>query len=216
MMKAVPARRPRGGPAVMSRRFEAAGSLDDFPTPPWAVRALCEWLCRQGHRIEECAVREPAAGRGHMARALREYFALVQESDIHAYGRNDLRIADFLDEMWPVVDWTITNPPFRLAEEFCRQALATSRDGVAMLVRIQFLEGTGRFVRLFSVNSPSAVLQFVERVPMLRGRLDPAVSTATSYCWLVWELRRVDPTPRTEFVWLPPCRRRFEREGDYA
>jgi hypothetical protein len=216
MMDAVPAQRSRGGPAVMACRFEAVGSLDDFPTPPWAVRALCEWLKQQGHPIEECEVREPAAGRGHMARALREYFALVQESDVHAYGRDDLRIVDFLEDVWPVVDWTITNPPFRLAEEFCRQAIATSRDGVAMLVRTRFLEGAGRFARLFSVKRPSAVLQFVERVPILRGRVDPAASTATSYCWLVWELRRVDPTPRTEFVWLPPCRRRFEREGDYA
>jgi hypothetical protein len=153
-----------------------------------------------------------------MARALGEYFAAVQESDVHDYGRDDLRIADFLADEWPVAAWTITNPPFRLAEDFCRQALATSLDGVAMLVRTQFLEGTGRFVRLFSVKRPSAVLQFVERVPMVRGRLDPTASTATSYCWLVWELelRRVDPTPGTAFVWLPPCRRRLEREGDYA
>jgi hypothetical protein len=28
----------------MQRRHEAHDSLDDFPTPPWATRALCERL----------------------------------------------------------------------------------------------------------------------------------------------------------------------------
>ena len=28
--------------AVMAQRFEAKDSLDDFPTPPWATRALLE------------------------------------------------------------------------------------------------------------------------------------------------------------------------------
>jgi hypothetical protein len=192
------------------------GGLDDFPTPPWATRALCEWLQREGHRIDACAVREPAAGRGHMARALAEHFAAVHESDAHHYGRADLRIADYLAEPWPFAAWTVTNPPFRLAEEFCRHALASSLDGVAMLVRTQFLEGLGRFDRLFSIQPPSAALQFVERVPMLRGRLDPHGSTATAYCWLVWDLQPVVPFRQTRLVWLPPCRARLERPEDYA
>lgn len=203
----------KGGPAVMAWRTPDAG-LDDFPTPPWAVRALCEWLRREGHRIDECDVREPAAGRGHMSRALGEYFAAVHESDVQDYGRDDLRIADFLSERWSYAAWTITNPPFRLAEEFCRHALASSLEGVAMLVRTQFLEGVGRFERLFSIRPPSVVLQFVERVPMLRGRLDPDGSTATAYCWLVWDLRSV-PFFDTRVVWLRPCRARLERSEDY-
>lgn len=28
--------------AVMAQRIEAKDSLDDFPTPPWATRALIE------------------------------------------------------------------------------------------------------------------------------------------------------------------------------
>ena len=28
--------------AVMAKRFEENDSLDDFPTPPWATRALFE------------------------------------------------------------------------------------------------------------------------------------------------------------------------------
>jgi len=30
--------------AVMAQRVEPHDSLDFFPTPPWATRALCEWI----------------------------------------------------------------------------------------------------------------------------------------------------------------------------
>ncbi len=207
--------RPRGGPAVMSRRREPSASLDDFPTPPWAVRALLEWLQWTGRIRGAVSCREPAAGRGHMARALGEVFRRVEQMDVQDYGTGELdRVTDYLaDHIWPAVDWTITNPPFRLAEPFISTALRTSRIGVAMLVRTQFLEGIGRHDRLFAQHPPAAVLQFAERVPMVRGRLDPNATTATAYCWLVWDVGR---TGRTELFWLPPCRPRLERQEDYA
>ncbi|UXU75532.1 hypothetical protein [Paracoccus sp. SMMA_5] len=207
--------RPAGGPAVMARRAEPRGSVDDFPTPPWAVRALTEWLVGSGVEPGGLCCREPAAGRGHMARALAEAFSDVHQIDIHDYGTGNLdTVADYLDEpFWPFVDWTITNPPFRLAEQFIHHALSTSEAGVAMLVRTQFLEGVGRHGRLFSRHPPTAVLQFAERVPMVRGRLDPQATTATSYCWLVWDRCARGPT---RLVWLPPCRKRLEREEDWT
>jgi hypothetical protein len=57
---------------------------------------------------------------------------------------------------------------------------------VALLVRNGFLESTGRYNRLFKPNPPIAVLQFTERVPMVKGRCDPKASTATSFAWVVW------------------------------
>jgi hypothetical protein len=41
--------------AVMQQRSEPHDSLDDFPTPPWATRALCEFL-RDGrfHSLPNC------------------------------------------------------------------------------------------------------------------------------------------------------------------
>lgn len=74
--------------AVMQQRREGRDSLEDFPTPPWATRALCEWLDAQGFInnavVDTC--REPAANRGHMVQPLREYFASVEASDVHDYG----------------------------------------------------------------------------------------------------------------------------------
>ena len=46
----------------------------------------------------------------------------------------------------------------------------------------------------------------VERVPMVKGRLDRKATSATSYAWLVW--RKGSPAP-TEVRWIPPCRKRW-------
>lgn len=197
--------------AVMQQRSEAHDSLDDFPTPPWATRALCEWLIMNDHDIGHMTCREPAANRGHMVKPLREYFGSVDASDVHDYGAG-FSVADYLyPSPLDLVDWTITNPPFRLAEEFIRRAGKTSTIGFAMIVRSAFLEGQGRFARLFSVNPPSFVIQFTERVVMHKGRLAPEGSTATAYCWLVW----IDGEYPTKLDWIAPCRKRLERAEDY-
>lgn len=199
--------------AVMQRRVEPHDSLDDFPTPPWATRALCERL-HYGPPIWPLTVREPAANRGHMARPLGEYFRTVQASDIFDYGAGYPQ-ADYLFGPDPdPVDWTITNPPFRLAEQFIARALRTSLDGVAVIVRSAFLEGIGRHATLFSRTPPTLILQFTERVVMHKGRLSPDGSTATSYSWLVWE-QHDRPIGQTRFDWIAPCRKRLERKEDY-
>ena len=203
--------------AVMQQRSEPHKSLDDFPTPPWATRALCEWLVAEGHNLRTMDCREPAANRGHMVAPLREYFGYVMASDVHDYGAGFWQ-RDYL--FGPAshlsrTDWTITNPPFRLAEQFIDRAIERSRVGVAMIVRTAFLESVGRYERLFQRNPPSHVLQFAERVVMHKGRLAPEGSTATAYCWLVWLDGHAPDDGGTYFEWLPPCRKRLERASDY-
>jgi hypothetical protein len=58
-----------------------------------------------------------------MAKVLKEYFGQVQSADAHLYGYGRRR--DFLTYPYETnaVDWVITNPPFRLAEEFVLRAL---------------------------------------------------------------------------------------------
>jgi hypothetical protein len=199
--------------AVMQRRVEAHDSLDDFPTPPWATRALCEKInvTFDGAPIFNC--REPAANRGHMVKPLREYFRGVEASDVHDYGAG-FPVLDYLFASCDPTDWTITNPPFRLAEQFIIKALKESREGVAVIVRSAFLEGQGRYQNLFSKHPPSRVLQFTERVVMHKGKLSEKGSTATAYCWIVWDTTA--PETLTRFEWIAPCRKRLEREGDYA
>ena len=198
--------------AVMQQRSEPHDSLDDFPTPPWATRAACEYLARSLLIDHNMAVREPAANRGHMVRPLSEYFGKVIASDIHNYGAG-FPIEDYLfgpDQ--EQVDWTITNPPFRLAQQFIERALRTSRVGVAVIVRSAFLEGVTRHRELFAKTPPSRILQFSERVVMHKGRLSEKGSSATAYCWIFW---LKDLPTHTRFDWIAPCRKKLERAGDY-
>lgn len=217
--------------AVMAQRVEPHDSLDDFPTQPWATRALMEHVIIPRHKFLTPAADlkanrtawEPACNRGHMVKPLQEYFRRVYASDIHDYSAewpDQERVVDFLfsgSESACIeaqgVDWIITNPPFRLAVEFIHRAFdLRPRRGVAVIVRTSFLESVGRYEGLFSKFPPSVIAQFTERVPMVKGRLTATGSTATAYCWLVWIMDQ----PGIEFCWIPPCRKRLEKLGDYA
>jgi hypothetical protein len=199
--------------AVMAQRVEARDSLDDFPTPPWATRALVEHVLGNKEALKSMSCLEPACGAGHMAKVLREYFAEVRCSDIHPYGYGD--IVEFVRTPHEAnsVEWVITNPPFKLAEDFIRKSLNIARSGVAMLTRTVFIESVGRYERLFRDTPPTKFAQFTERVPMVKGRLDRKASTATGYGWIVWEKDNCAVGPR--LVWVPACRKHLERDLDY-
>jgi hypothetical protein len=204
--------------AVMAQRVEAHDSLDFFPTPPWATRALCEHVIiptPRGGRVAPIAW-DPAAGDGAMVKPLTEYFSRVEASDVHDYGQ-EYAVHDFLMPFLPrgiaSPDWIVVNPPFRLAEQFIWRALAISAVGVAVIVRSVFAEGIGRYERLFNARPPSIIAQFTERVVMHKGRLSQDGSTATAYCWMVWRVDRV--AKETRFAWIPPCRKALERASDY-
>ncbi|MBV2144208.1 SAM-dependent methyltransferase [Falsochrobactrum sp. TDYN1] len=200
--------------AVMAQRFEPKDSPDDFPTPPWATRALVEHVIGSPELLRTKTCLEPACGRGYMAKPLAEYFGQVDSADAYHYGFAPVR--DFLTYPYEALshDWVITNPPFRLAEEFVERALVVAREGVAILARTVFLESVGRFENIFSINPPSKFAQFSERVPMVKGRVDPKASTATGYAWFVWEKGAEITHPR--LMWVPPCRKALERPCDYS
>ncbi|MGV7034874.1 hypothetical protein [Methylobacterium symbioticum] len=204
---------PAGSTAVMASRREPPDSLDFFPTPPWATRALLRHVLPpvlEGFKI--CSAWDPACGEGHMAEVLREEVSIVHASDIFDYGRG-YPVADFLDpatQLVPSVDLIATNPPFNVAVEFAERALGEAAV-VALLLRTAWIEGEERYLRLFRDRPPTAFAPFVERVAMLRGRWEPNASTATSYAWFVWVS---DAAPRAP-IWIPPnCKRSLTRSDD--
>jgi hypothetical protein len=202
--------------AVMAQRAEPNDSLDFFPTPLWATRALFEHVI--GPQLDQIGW-DPCCGDGAMLRAMRDYMAMCAASDVHDYGVERAWLHDFLQPFVPQplqdhgVSWILMNPPFRLGEQFIRRALEIASSGVAALVRTAFVESSGRYHGLFEPLPPAIIAQFVERVPMVKGRLDKTASTATGYCWLVWSL--AGPRNGTRFIWIPPCRTQLVRPGDY-
>lgn len=221
--------KPAGSSSVMADRARGEVASDDpqtalyrklefFPTPPWAARAGGELIGRLDPGRWSCW--EPAAGQGHMAHGLTDYFQPVWTTDIHDHGLGPDRVADFLDaettDLVPAADWIITNPPFGTAAEFVRLGLQRARRGVAILARLSFFESARRFPLFFSETPLTALAPFFERVPMQLGSWDPAASTATAYAWFVWVVGPCRGQWRLPVVHpIPPgTRDRLTRPGD--
>lgn len=202
-----------GARSIMGSRVEPDDSLDYFPTPPWATRALIEVVL--GKNLN--SIWEPACGEGHMAEVLREYCADVTASDIHDYGYNDYTV-DFLtcehfNRKDEDVDWIITNSPFGdHIEQFVLHALKLAKIGIAMFVPLRWLETVGRYENIFRDNPPTCMAFFAERVNLCRGRWEPTGSTATAYIWLVW----VKGKPPQPPFWIPPGQRKALTRADDA
>lgn len=160
-------------------------ALNYFPTPPWGARAGAEILLD----IDPAArtLWEPACGEGHMAEPLKEYFPSVRASDIHAHGYGE--VEDFLlTDTAPPVDWVVSNPPFDHAGAFIRQGLRFATRGVAMLLRIAFLEGRDRYPLLYLGEHPMTLTAvFCERLPMVLGAFDPEASSAVCMAWFFFQ-----------------------------
>jgi hypothetical protein len=208
-----------GARSIMGSRRELDDSLDYFPTPPWATRALCERVMPQLGLVGRCFdwVWEPACGEGHMSEVLKEYSTAVWATDIHDYGNeNQARTCDFLsaDDTKNInpPHWIITNPPFgEKTEQFVLRALDLAQEGVAIFTRLQWLETIGRYERLFRDRPPTLIAFFCERVNLCKGRWEPKGGTATAYIWLVWMKARAPLPP----FWIPPgCREELTRPDD--
>jgi hypothetical protein len=197
--------------AVMAQRVESKESYDDFPTPPWATRALLEHVL-ENRNWQDNSCLEPGCGAGYMSRTLREYFGEVEAYDALNYGTNQVR--DFLTYDYDRnYDWIITNPPFKHAEEFIMKSLKLANVGVAVFARTSFVESVGRYERLFQPTPPALVAFFSERVPINKNSMSRTNVTATCYSWLVW---RVDyQVEDCKAIWIPPCRAQLERDEDY-
>jgi hypothetical protein len=211
---------PKGAQSVMAARREPADSLDFFPTPLWATRALIEDVLRPRDMMRDWMhAWESAAGEGHMAEVLTESFKIVYASDVHDYGRG-YRVGSFVGQGLDVIDdiaadWIITNPPFNLAVQFAERAIREAYVGTALLVRSCWAEGADRYRLLFKNHPPTHIAQFCERVPMVKGRWDPTASTATSYAWFIWYRPAVNGD--TKFLWITPgARERWQRHEDIA
>lgn len=77
--------------AVSAQRTEPNDSPDDFPTPPWATRALIEHVLDDKASLRSMSCIEPACGAGHMSKVLKEYFGEVKSADAHYYGYGEIR-----------------------------------------------------------------------------------------------------------------------------
>lgn len=156
---------------------------DLYETPPQAVHALLS--------VENVpsVVWEPACGPGSIVSELRARGREVFASDLVDYGcpHSDHR-RDFLMEMRAPegTQAIVTNPPFKLAEEFVAHAKSVAPE-TYMLLRLAFLEGL-RWQRGLAENL-AQVWVFAPRLPFMHrhGYDGPKHSNSgMPFAWFVW------------------------------
>src|SRR4051812_34071609 len=103
---------------------------DFYPSPPWCTECLLRHFSFR-------KIWEPACGEGHMSQVLMARGYDVRSSDLFDRGFGEPGV-NFLSQVEPTDRDIVTNPPYRLADEFIRHALTLTREAggkVAFLVR---------------------------------------------------------------------------------
>lgn len=157
---------------------------DFFETPAWCTKAILPLL-------PSANVLDPCAGSGAILRAVRDEYpdALVSGYEIndaltalsHEHGLSvETRDALGLDP-WRAADVILMNPPFALAEEFVRRALAEAQPTawVVALLRVNWIASIKRMA--FHRAHP-ADLYILPRRPSFTGK----GTDACEYAWFVW------------------------------
>jgi hypothetical protein len=187
------------------QRHALAERKDDlYETPEVAVHALlrAEPLLQQPRNIWE-----PACGRGNIVNPLRAAGHKVIATDLVNYGipitPPGYYGVDFLMEykLPDGVELILTNPPFKLAEDFVTHALELC-PRVIMLLRLAFLESERR-CGILEGRGLARILAFRKRLPMMHrdGWEGRKANSGMAFAWFVWDRGHVGPTTIERISW---------------
>jgi len=173
---------------------------DLYETPDIAVRALL-----QHWEPPNAFVWEPCAGRGAISRILIQEGYVVSAQDLVNHPGKDNYIKteiDFLMESAPpMTNMTIvTNPPYKLANQFIRHGLSMNCVFVALL-RLMAIEGAGRSDIMAKC---SHIFAGIERLPMLHreGWMGAKQMNSTiPYGWFVFDPNHIGDTILRRISW---------------
>lgn len=164
---------------------------DDFyATSPVAIDALLSY-----HDLRlPLWIWEPSCGDGQMSRRLEEHGYEVVSTDLVDRGFGLGGVNFFGQTAMPDdTEAIVTNPPYKFATEYVLHALELLPEGglLCLFLKTTFLEGRGRFARIFSQTPPRWVLQCSERVLCAKNAdfegMRRGGGSAVSYAWFVWQ-----------------------------
>jgi|SRR5580765_7366542 hypothetical protein len=188
--------------ATGSKRHSLSDRKDDlYETPDAAIEALL--------RVEKLPhhIWEPACGRGRITNILRARGHTVWSTDLNAYGceGSESRI-DFLMEHQRRfdVEAIVTNPPFKLAEQFVEHALYHC-PRVIMLLRLAFYESARRSHILENCGL-ARIHVFRKRLPFMHrdGWQGKRAQSGIAFAWFVWDRASIGlPTTIHRLSWEP-------------
>lgn len=157
---------------------------DFYATSPEAIYLAKDMFTEIGlsKKVWECA-----CGKGHISEALRELGYNVKSSDKidRGYGK----VIDFLKYTKKQDCDIVTNPPFKLWEEFAYKGLEILTKGnfLCLFAKIQILETKSRRV-LFKKFPPKFIYVYSERVGCaMNGDFKKYKAKTFCYCWVIWE-----------------------------
>ena len=161
---------------------------DYYSTDPHALEIFLDKLKEDNIRLHN-DIWEPACGEGHLSKVLIDKGFHVYSSDLvdRGFGKQQdfLKISNMNNLHYDI----LTNPPYIFAKFFVEKALEIVKDGyyVIMFLKIQFLEGKERR-KLFDKFPPKYVyVNSTRQICYLNGDMSKKMSSATCYCWYVWE-----------------------------
>ena len=185
-----------GKPSIKTKPDRAEG--DFYPTPDYAIQALLDRERFTG------TIWEPACGTGEMSEVLKRNGYTVLSTDLYDRGYGEAG-RDFTWEtsLPHSVNAIVTNPPFKIAEQFVERALTLKPDKIALFLRLSFIEGKSRHQRIFRTHAPTRIWAFPSRVTLYpsgeKGRRDN--SGFMAFAWFVWDIAAAERRV-TELRWL--------------
>ena len=161
---------------------------DFYATEPNALKLFLDKIAEDQFELQGC-IWECACGQGHLAEELKRNGYTVKATDIIDRGYGD-GIGDFLKQETRVWHTSIlTNPPFKLAEQFVEKGIDLIQDGynLCLFLKIQFLEGQKR-KELFKKYPPKYIYCYSARQKCAKdGEFEKYTATTQFYAWYVWE-----------------------------
>lgn len=162
---------------------------DFYPTPEYATRELLRRVPQiRGYILEPCV------GDGAIARVVDGGDRVVYGSDVDPQMNcsfcGDATREDFWASVKDVmfedrIDWVVTNPPFNVAAQIIPLAYKHADKGIAMLLRLSYLEPTEDRGRWLNEHPPSALI-ILPRISFTGDGKTDSVTCA----WVVWEKGR--------------------------
>lgn len=156
---------------------------DFYITPQGLIRALISTVDVGGNILECCA------GDGAIAKLLPgQVFTndidYVHNADMQ-YDVTDSDIWFAMDTYCQGIDWVVTNPPFSSAQDIIPHALAHSQIGIAMLLRLTYLEPTFKRGNWLSSYAPLMSNMIIFGSP--RPSFTKKGTDSATVAWLVWK-----------------------------
>jgi hypothetical protein len=170
---------------------------DFYATNPEALELfLSEQTFGIANNVWECA-----CGEGHLSKKLEEWKFKVKSSDLINRGYGE--VLDFLKFEGNWDGDILTNPPFKLADEFVKKGMSILKEGnkLILFLKVQFLESESRY-KLFKKYPLKYMYIHSSRQQCCRNaEFEKYTATTQFYCWFVWEKGYVG---ETIIRWIKP------------